>query len=494
MNEKRFDDIVKGKLNDLTPKGDQDVWTFFEAKLDKVDNLNDESNQIFDTIVKEQLLTNHPTYKSEHWRQLKSELKTIEERKNTVFVSKILELAAIFLIFFTFIQWSDGFLEESLLPINSPDLYTTSILPPIESNIGSNGIKSIKSKETLRKSFKQTPSGSKDLLSSNIINLASFNMVALVAEETPKGNLILMSDKKNVIELGNTIDITEKAKILNVNNADGDQVDSKTLIEPYRSASVFTISLETRQLKTLESEFALSFPLINPKVQRNAIFSISVWATTDVNLINTPFDKFYSLASYKKEALNNSFGLNFSTKKSNLELESGIGYSKRVYQPVKITEAYGVFGENYFEKSLNKISYDVVSVPFNFKYHTIHNTGWSAYIMGGAALNLVLNAEYDISETLVRGRPPVGRYVPDMARLDRKPFIQGVLKGDSFRDNYFATVGFGFGIEKVFFRNTSFYIQPSYFRQILSADIGIGPNKDKIHTSSLQVGFKTAIN
>ena len=48
MNEKRFDDIVKGKLNDLTPKGDQDVWAFFEAKLDKVDKLNDESNKIFD--------------------------------------------------------------------------------------------------------------------------------------------------------------------------------------------------------------------------------------------------------------------------------------------------------------------------------------------------------------------------------------------------------------------------------------------------------------
>lgn len=81
-----------------------------------------------------------------------------------------------------------------------------------------------------------------------------------------------------------------------------------------------------------------------------------------------------------------------------------------------------------------------------------------------------------------------------MARLEKKPFIDGILAGENIKENYFASIGFGFGIEKKICSHTSIYIQPSYQRQILSADIGIGPNKDKIHTSSLQFGVKTLLN
>ncbi|HRG42491.1 MAG TPA: hypothetical protein PLC27_13880, partial [Saprospiraceae bacterium] len=60
--------------------------------------------------------------------------------------------------------------------------------------------------------------------------------------------------------------------------------------------------------------------------------------------------------------------------------------------------------------------------------------------------------------------------------------------------NYFASVGFGFGIEKNISKNVSLYVQPSYQRHILSSDLGIGPNKDRIHTSSLQFGVKSVLN
>jgi len=159
-----------------------------------------------------------------------------------------------------------------------------------------------------------------------------------------------------------------------------------------------------------------------------------------------------------------------------------------------VTEAYGQFADHYFEKSLQKISYDIANIPLNFKYHFINQTNWGAYLMAGVALNLILDAKYDINETLRQGKPPVGRFTPEQARLDEKPFITGILNGDNFKDNYFASIGFGFGIEKKILGNTSIYVQPSYQRQILSSDIGIGPNKDKIHTSSLQFGVKTIIN
>ncbi|MBK7635332.1 MAG: hypothetical protein IPJ13_14435 [Saprospiraceae bacterium] len=249
-------------------------------------------------------------------------------------------------------------------------------------------------------------------------------------------------------------------------------------------------SLSSRQITKPESEMAMIFPMKLSRTNPSTKYAISAYASGDINLINTPFDKLYSLASYNKEALNNSYGVNFSAKKSNLELETGLGYAHRQYQPKLVTEAYGQFADHYFEKSLQKISYDIANIPLNFKYHFINQTNWGAYLMAGVALNLILDAKYDINETLRQGKPPVGRFTPEQARLDEKPFITGILNGDNFKDNYFASIGFGFGIEKKILGNTSIYVQPSYQRQILSSDIGIGPNKDKIHTSSLQFGVK----
>ena len=102
-----------------------------------------------------------------------------------------------------------------------------------------------------------------------------------------------------------------------------------------------------------------------------------------------------------------------------------------------------------------------------------------------------MNADYGIKDVIVMGRPTLDNNRSNTeSRLDEKPFIKGLFHGDKIVDDYFISAGFGFGIEKDIFKHTSFYLQPSYQRQILSKNIGIGPNKDKIHTSSIQVGLK----
>ena len=102
MNDKKFDNIIKGKLDHLSPSERQDIWSSLESKLDIIQPV--QTDDAFDDTVKSHLQSHKPHYKSEHWRMLKTELVTIETRKNTVFISKILELAAIFLIVFTITQ------------------------------------------------------------------------------------------------------------------------------------------------------------------------------------------------------------------------------------------------------------------------------------------------------------------------------------------------------------------------------------------------------
>ena len=520
MNDKRFDDVIKDKLEQHIPPGDSDVWSSFESKLDTHQTQQQES--AFDDNVKKHLLSHRPPYNSEHWRLMKTEITTIEERKNTVFITKILELAAIFLIVFTitqlpFINKTEDIkvvelyaaqketskemvlVKENAVSVTElQKIATKPIIPSIlKKDISSYEIGNISEDKVIQASLyvselNSTTSESKKISFTDIVpDVAKTSETAthLTVSDPqsvsgPTKQNIYPSLQSDLIPSGMT-EVAEN-ELMTTPIAEDKGLQSRDELE-------FNPIAE-REFLMPESEMAVIIPINRTSVAKKPNLGLSFWAAQDVNLINTPFDKLYSLASYKKEALSDSYGVNISRQYGLLEIQTGLGYMYKEYQPKKVIDAYGEFGENYFEKSLNRIAYDLATIPFNIKYHGIHGKGWSAYLMAGAALNIIVNADYDIVETLVRGKPSAGRYLPDVARLDKKPFITGIFNGDNFKNNYYATIGFGFGIEKSIFRQTSLYIQPSYFRHVLSNDIGIGPNKDKIHTSSLQVGIKTLIN
>ena len=72
--------------------------------------------------------------------------------------------------------------------------------------------------------------------------------------------------------------------------------------------------------------------------------------------------------------------------------------------------------------------------------------------------------------------------------MSEKKFTEGFLAHYNISDNYYVTGNMGIGFEKNIFDDTSLFIRGNYSRQFLSKDNGIGPNKDKIHTTSLQLG------
>ena len=518
MNDKKFDNIIKGKLDHLSPSERQDIWSSLESKLDIVQPV--QTDDAFDNTVKSHLQSHKPHYKSEHWRMLKTELMTIDARKNTVFISKILELAAIFLIVFTITKlpsYFDGDAnkktelfanvqppEKKVVPKSESSeqaVVTPQSKKPLQQQSQISDVISIDAEKTpLTLNLAEQVSSGQNFTEATDVNNKVF------AETSPVANVAVFEDASSSSEIvpeSNPADFVLppqiQSDVVSSNISDADQpgiaVEDPMHIEiPQDRNHQYVDNIAVRDFSVPETEMALIIPLkpVLPAIKSR--IGVSFWTGNDVNLINTPFDRFYSVASYKKEALSNAYGVNISKQSSSVEIQSGLAYTLKEYQPKKVNDQYGPFGDNYFEKTLDKITYNLVSIPLNIKYHGLQGNGWSAYLMAGAALNLVVNADYDITERLVKGKPDASRYIPEVARLDSKPFIKGILNGDRFKDNYYVTVGFGFGIEKNIFRNTALYIQPSYFNHILSNNIGIGPNKDKIHTSSLQVGIKTLIN
>lgn len=507
MKEDIFDNIIKEKLDGFSAiTQTDDVWSAFESSSTRKSHQDVESQDAdFDQIIKNSLQQVVPNYRTEHWQLLKNQLKTIDERKNIVFTSKIMEFAAIFLIVLTFFNWS------AWMPIDKrvdPLLYA-------DVNLIYQKIK--KSQDNIEIDRNNKNATEQQIVSNHRENLKHNTKSEINNHNSDNAGIMLVSslfknESDNLWQKNGLALINEATEQLNIDNYKDAETMAPAFIITYlqnkESKDIASIANEiTNQTnepvldylshnspENLVSEYALSFPMKMSTIQSKPEFALSVFGTGDINLINTPFDKLYSRASYNKEALNNSLGVNISKKINQLEVETGITYAKREYQPDIFGEAFGPKENYYSEVSLNKISFDIASIPLNFKYHFINQANWGAYLLAGAALNLVMNADYDINQIKVLGRPAPERNLPVEPRLEEKPFIKGLISGESINDNYFVSVGFGFGIQKKIFNNTSIYIQPSYNRQILNADIGIGPNKDKIHTSSLQFGVKTVLN
>lgn len=497
MKEDNFDQLIKQKLENIPLEPlHEDAWSLFESNnpdFNDFGKYDDNADADFDQIIKHNLQQITSTYHADHWKLMKARLALRDERLVNVISSKIMEIAAILLLVFTFANWNE-WLEEN--KINDSLEYAL---------------------ETQNSSYKAQDKQNKHIEKSQYIdsNLKLDSKIPNKAS-TSQGRNFPYSDQNERWTTENNLNIvlgtnsaveTDVVEIDTKNNKDIHVADFINQLKDKESAEIqnFTQTsirqpmpqspyLPLTESASLESEYAKIFPMYRSNPPAKPVIAMSMYASGDINLINTPFDKIYSRASYNKEALNNSYGINVSKKINNLELETGLGYAKREYQPDIFSEAFGQQENSYSEISLNKISYDIATIPLNLKYHFIDHPTWRSYVMVGAALNLVMNADYEIKEERIQGRPALENISRSEPRFDQKPFIDGLLSGESFSENYFASVGFGFGIEKNISKKVSLYVQPSYQRHILSSDLGIGPNKDKIHTSSLQFGVKSVLN
>lgn len=443
------------------------------------------SDEDFDNLIKEQFTKAPNKNTADDWATLSDSLDTIDQRKSSIYNSKTVEFLAFILIFFTYIQWFN-FTYKHIDNDDKPVVAQVINPPKLPTSQGNSSTKvhdfsgNLSQKSIVIES--STPHSeyprSKPLLAIEMVPKINLNIPSSTKSISPdKSSLTLNTNSTSNLSKN---DVPTQIIAINKINSESQNLSAE------ESSSI-------HQLPSIDLHPDTEFPYIIPmarSIHPKKTYAISAYGSLDAILINTPFDKVYSKASYNSELRSQSFGINISKTQGTLETETGIGYAKRSYHPEIIRELYG-FDDNYYSQKLfDKISFDIISIPVNFKYHFINRPGWSAWLNGGIGTNFVVNAQYGISEIKILGRPAPD-YVPqEESRLEEKPFIDGFFNGDNIRDDFFLTVKFGFGINKRISENGSIYMHSGYERHVLSHNIGIGPNKDKLHTASLQMGVK----
>lgn len=474
-----FDKAIKDKLNGFTSKDDAfGSWEKLEEKLNVHSHLNAERQVTFDNQVKQKVESIQSESTPSNWPELKEKLAIIDVRISTIFKAKIIESLLVFLMLIIFAKLPFLFFPyQEEMPENGP-IAEIFISKQCEEKDESSAILSYISDFAGQ--------DEKQILAENVVRkkvmfpLTRVSMLPLI-HQTQISSQISQKESGSQIRF-------KSPMAMAIDNADGDQSEN---IETSR------MSVEIQPIgptKTLpESDYAMIIPMPYASKHESKKSRFGLWSSIDVNMINTPFDKVYSFASYNREALGKSFGLLYQKKMGRFSWETGIGYSKKVYEPKLLTEIYGVYDGYYFEKSLKEISYKIASIPIMLNYDFLNKKSWNANISFGLCTNVLLAADYQIDDVIVNGSLQ-GRYAKAEDRLSEKKFTEGFLAHYNISDNYYVTGNMGIGFEKNIFDDTSLFIRGNYSRQFLSKDNGIGPNKDKIHTTSLQLGVVTALN
>ncbi|MEM1124111.1 MAG: hypothetical protein AAGJ18_26980, partial [Bacteroidota bacterium] len=178
------------------------------------------------------------------------------------------------------------------------------------------------------------------------------------------------------------------------------------------------------------------------------------------------------------------YGMGF--KYGRWEIETGLLYNAKRYDP-SIIERQGTNRRTHFKT----IHLQTLQIPANFRFnYAVMGKGrWHLYAQTGAALNVILRAEYDLAEIASNSRSLANAVTT--ARLRQIDFNNGLLAGDGFQNNRFLSISLGTGVERYISPNLSLFIQPDFHFHF--SGNRIGPTQDRINTLSLSFGARKSL-
>jgi len=479
MGKKYFDKNIKNKLEELEIKYDASSWDTFEKKLDNAMNDSHIEDLAFDEQIKDKIQNDiHHPFEEEHWQELSSRIDYENELTNRIYLLKIVELAILVLLAYGFFQIEPIKKSQKKLP-----LYAHSeIFNRIE------GDKVIEA--ALTNAATNQDNLRKELVNSVFVSteeIATLKSVVftnkLIADAHVNSESVYEDREVHLAMLGNQ-DIAAL------------HIDER---QPFRE----TINLDALTVEEDSDDFPLPPAFVKPDSEKWISFS----GSADINLVNTPKSFLINAREQLLNAAGFSSRLSYGAKTGKNEVEIGVGYSYKNYDP-DIREEFDVDGESIYSYSLNRIEFHIAQVSFNYKRYIVDNSNWSVFADVGLSPNFILFSDFDTPGKLQSGPATTNEFIKANSRLLSRNYPTGLLQnvgqpsfkrssskafrteGDIY-DNTFITTYLGFGVQKYIGFNRALFLQTGYHHQFLGDKLG--PNKDQINTFSFTLGGKFRI-
>lgn len=449
MINKEFEKIIKDKLthadDDAKASPDWDVFSQILKNAEGFEKIEDRND--YDRKLKLKIESHQTSYKTNHWLLLKNRLLKEEFLRKKIFTTKASEVILLLLLLFTFQQYthSDFNIEykDEVVEVNN---------------------------------YQKTLPAGQDLVAYAHSTLA-------YPAQSQKENIVLF-DVPEIIE-----------------SPDSDSTIVEPILEdkrPTENVSVLGTKSPLLSLKPYKRDFDLT--LDAPKIKTldpEAEKYLTPVISAGLGITKSGYDKIYNLKSYSAYSDQYSLGLLYSVKKNKTEFQTGLRYSKRTHNPAAIIETYGSLSTNYYQISLNQISYDIVEIPLSMKYFIKSGDKTSYYAKVGVNSNFSLVNKYDIREKPLGYASPAARINSFSGKaskpiLEKKEFNKGILQGGKATDNFFFTLSTELGVERKVSNKNAISFGLEYNKYYMLE--GIGPNKEKLSSLGVNIGVKHLIN
>lgn len=495
----KFDDAIKGKLDQIKVEYNPKSWDLLEQKLGAGDQ-PPVDNQWLDEVVFEKMHGFESQNTMPRWDLMSARLDQEIATRRQFLRRRFMEAVLVLLILFTFVQYfgeqtpgrfingsaaKQDANDQKIATLSDTDQNTRSNLPAtsiptpneLQNSTNFNQVAKIRNASQIK--LPGTNIGFQD---------RAFTKMPLKENNVPTiPGISLQQEQPSSLEQ-KTISLTDQTSST---EAPISQLDLITALD----------RLEIMELKNKDTE---EYPFLISPVNGNRGFYVSMFGSLDYNHIVTPptMVEGQMLEGFDRYELGYGGGIMAHWEMDRLEIGTGVIYSAKEYTPRPVIYLNGNLKDGYYGEGFKFVELNMLQLPFNVRYNVLRRNKWRAYATAGLSLHLTLQANFYVADEKgfdlpLPTRPPSqapGGGVTNTP-IDEKASILtgGILEGGSIIRNSYATGNLGVGIERFVTERWSIFTQPTYQYSLKNMRRGIGPDQDRINTMSIFMGVRVKL-
>lgn len=460
MKDNQFDRIIRERLENLRPPFQPGSWEQFEQQLDAADaGVPEPDDQVIDEVVFQKLHRLEQPYRAVYWNAMAERLDREFVRPDEVLRFKAMELALLVLLLFTI--WNALPTHLQSLPDAARTEATAEAAPS-----GANGV--MPGAEALRTAPPTdalTPPAPLPQEAGRIqapaANLPNREAAIPMPPLKPGGSKLLETPPASLPD--NTAPPAPPGDVL-----------------PPAAGLILPPAPAVTPLADARVDIATNLaPGTSPRYLHFGMFG-----SLDYNRIITPPDRFLDVETRELDRyeLGYSGGFSVALELQRWEIQTGLIYSSKNYQPSALIVQSGNFRDGYGTERLKDIELNIIHIPLNFRYNLFHYDKTRFYVLAGASLQVATLGNYYVEGESSRRSSVLSQYIEN-----------GWFEGGTFRDNSYLTGNLGFGLEHFVTTRWSVFAQPTYQHALNFFQQGLGATHDRISTMSIYSGIRVRL-
>ncbi len=469
--------------------------------LEKALEIGEKADLQFDAQVAAKLQNVSPNYQPNNWQKLLATLNANFAIREKLYRYKLIEATLMILLLLNIYQYlpthTNFTPQESVNQKIFEQPTVDEVVMPTPPSTKASNISTTKVNQTKPASINRTPTIQEKSVASIVINdkeekdtkqinTANVEQANIIAEEIVAANNVIARNYAVTRNLSpsNSSSIGQKTG-LTISVGEMNQ----HLIAHTETGNNLIKVVPSLRPNFVESQYITPLGCKDCKYTKiPARLRLGIIANVAINNAYVSGGEILDINAFSEQGFGYGSGFSLGFKYGRWEIETGFIYAAKRYDPNIVDSPLANEKRTHFQT----VHLQTINIPATLRYNygVFGNGKWHLYGQLGAALNVVLRAEYDLAEIASAiSRSKVNDVTT--SRISQIDFNHGVLAGDGLKSNNYLSLNMGAGAERYISPSWSIFVQPDFHFHF--SGNRIGPTEDRINTLNLSFGARKSL-